>query len=151
MARHQPIPNASNRETHVEIIDDTVLLADFERFLEHGEQAEQDDDAAEPSREALNQTMAMVWELTGFIDRHGRQLLELARRGAGESPMVRITGGAEDTPISIAAACLLSIVLDEADDLDAALDEVNRRLGDRGVRLVPTITRTPASNRGTPT
>ena len=65
-----------------EIIDDRVLLADFERFLEHGEQAERDDDEAEPDQEQLDETMAMIWEFMGFIDRHGRQLLELAKRGA---------------------------------------------------------------------
>jgi hypothetical protein len=66
-----------------ELIDDTVLLADFERFLEHGEQAERDDDRAEPTQDQLEATMAAVWEFLGFIDRHGRQLLELAKRGAG--------------------------------------------------------------------
>jgi hypothetical protein len=61
-----------------EIIDDQVLLADFERFLEIGEQWE---------REAATGTdnsggFGEIWELLGFIDRHGRQLLELARQGA---------------------------------------------------------------------
>jgi hypothetical protein len=61
-----------------EIIDDQVLLADFDRFVEIGERWEQDElegiDRVEVRPE--------VWELPGFIDRHGRQLLELAKRGA---------------------------------------------------------------------
>jgi hypothetical protein len=67
------------------MIDGQVLLADFERFLEIGEKWEQgkvegmDSGGGEPE----------VWELLGFIDRYGRQLLELAKRGAempGEEP-----------------------------------------------------------------
>jgi hypothetical protein len=54
-----------------------VLLADFERFLEIGEQWERDDDAGKETGTGICET----WELLGFIDRHGRQLLELARQG----------------------------------------------------------------------
>jgi hypothetical protein len=53
------------------------LLADFERFLEIGEANEGDAD------EDPEKSMAQMWELLGFIDRHGRQLLWLARKGAG--------------------------------------------------------------------
>jgi hypothetical protein len=63
-----------------EIIDDQVLLADFERFLEIGERSElEGHDGTDDDGEAG----AELWELLGFIDRHGRQLLELAKRGAG--------------------------------------------------------------------
>ena len=61
-----------------EIIDNQVLLADFERFLEIGEQWERDEEADKETGTGICET----WELLGFIDRHGRQLLELARQGA---------------------------------------------------------------------
>lgn len=63
-----------------EIIDDQVLLADFERFLEIGERWENEEE-----KEATDDSGGELWELLGFIDRHGRQLLELAKRGAGLS------------------------------------------------------------------
>jgi hypothetical protein len=60
-----------------EVIDDSVLLADFERFLEIGEAMER----GEPDPHA-DDGLGVMWELAGFIDRHGRQLLWLARKGA---------------------------------------------------------------------
>ena len=58
-----------------EIIDDSVLLADFERLLEIGEAMERGEDPRP------DHPFGPTWELCGLIDRHGRQLLELARRG----------------------------------------------------------------------
>jgi hypothetical protein len=46
-----------------EIIDDSVLLAGFERFLESGEAREAEDEDAEVGA-------AQVWELLGFIEQH---------------------------------------------------------------------------------
>jgi hypothetical protein len=61
-----------------EVIDDQVLLAVFERFLEIGEGWERDEVDGHDNSDGE----ATIWELLGFVDRHGRQLLELARRGA---------------------------------------------------------------------
>ncbi len=55
------------------MIEDRVLLANFERLLEIGERQENESES----------TFGELWELLGFIDRHGRQLLELAKCGAG--------------------------------------------------------------------
>jgi hypothetical protein len=73
-----------------EVIDDQVLLADFERFLEFGEGWEQipDEDVDTGGMQmirAVGEAPDVIWELLGFIDRHGRQLLELAKRGAETS------------------------------------------------------------------
>lgn len=62
-----------------EIIDDSVLLADFERLLEIGEAMERGEDPMP------DHPFGPTWELCGFVDRHGRQLLELARRGPKEA------------------------------------------------------------------
>jgi hypothetical protein len=64
-----------------EILDDQVLLSDFERFLEIGERWENEE--AQDKDSGAGEDVEIVWELMGFIDRHGRQLLELAKRGAG--------------------------------------------------------------------
>lgn len=58
-----------------EIIDETRLVEEFERILELGEAHERGE--VEPSECALS----AIIELTGFIDRHGRQLLWLAKKG----------------------------------------------------------------------
>jgi hypothetical protein len=60
-----------------EIIDDSVLLADLEQILEMGEAMERGEDPMPGG------ALGPEWELAGFIDRHGRQLPWLARRGAG--------------------------------------------------------------------
>jgi hypothetical protein len=80
-------PDADPRLAHTglevlgrELIDNQVLLSDFERFLEIGEANEQARAGGEDPDDG--QDMAL-WELLGFIDRHGRQLLELAKLGAG--------------------------------------------------------------------
>ncbi len=58
------------------IIDDAVLLRDFERILEMGEAHERDD--VDPSERAFS----AITSSQGSWDRHGRQLLWLATKGA---------------------------------------------------------------------
>jgi hypothetical protein len=50
-----------------EIIDDNVLLQDFERLLEMGEAMERGEDVMP------DDLLASVDELLGFFDRHGRR------------------------------------------------------------------------------
>jgi hypothetical protein len=59
-----------------EIIDATCLVEQYERILELGESCERGEvDPSECDSSAIT-------ELTRFIDRHARQLLWLAKKGA---------------------------------------------------------------------
>jgi len=70
------LANTGVRVLGREIIDDAVLLADFERILEAGEAAERGEDPFE------GKELDSLVTLLRFIDCHGRQLLWLARKGA---------------------------------------------------------------------
>lgn len=59
-----------------EQLPNEVLLADFERLVQVGENPE---GAAKASD---RQAVGSILELCRFIDHHGRQLLDLARKGA---------------------------------------------------------------------
>lgn len=82
MVEHQTDPRLAHTGKHVidrEIIDEGVLLSDFERILEVGEALERGED---PFGEETIAALLEPWDmLAKFIDCHGRQLLEMAKKG----------------------------------------------------------------------
>ena len=82
----KPDPRLAHTGVDVEgrqIIDEQPLIAQFERFLEIGESFERAELRGEEEAEFRRYRHPDLFhELLVFIDRHGRQFLELAKQGA---------------------------------------------------------------------